>query len=66
MTSAHNIAFLNSQTAVALIKCEGMKARNREAEMSNEYPTYGEDDFERLILDTGIGHNDALKILHGV
>ncbi len=58
-------AFLISQSVVAVVTALGMQAENKQREIQQDSPAYVMDDFERVILDCGIGYNDSLKTLNG-
>jgi len=48
----------------AQIMFEGMKAENAIREANGEAPAYREEDFDRLIDDSGIGHDNVLATLY--
>lgn len=62
MNENQQAAYVMSQVACALIKSEGMKARNEMNAIRGEYPAYGEDDFNRLIEDHAIGENAVVGL----
>lgn len=57
------VAFLQSQTACALIEAEGMKAENAHWAYLEQGPAYREADFKALVEKWGIHHNAALTTL---
>jgi hypothetical protein len=59
------VAFVNSQVACAMIKAMGYTAENAQRNAQQDSPAYVADDFERLINDHGIGHNDVIATLNG-
>lgn len=60
MTSEQEAAYINSQVACAFIQALGMVAENTVCALRQEYPKYREDDFERLISQSGIHHNQVI------
>ena len=65
MNENQRAAFLDSQTACALIEMESMKALNTYREMRGETIAYNEQAFLDLIPRYGIHHNQALLTLRG-
>jgi hypothetical protein len=59
-------AYIQSQSACALIKAMGYQAENKACSLRNEYPKYGLDNFERLLDEHGIHHNTVMEIYQGV
>lgn len=60
------VAYVMSQVASALARIEGMKAENMQREHHGESIAYGEEAFEGVISDFGLGHNAVLTTLsHG-
>lgn len=56
-------AFLNSQTACAMIEAMGMQALNKQREAQGLSMAYDDEAFFALIDKYGIGHNTALTTL---
>ena len=59
-------ALLFSQSVAALARIEGMKAFNLERQRNDYALGYSEEAFEKVILEFGIGYNDARKTLEGL
>lgn len=59
----HNIAYVQTQTAAALIEMEGMKAFNSERERHGYAPGYDETAFLCLIDKYQLGHNSVITNL---
>jgi hypothetical protein len=59
------VAIVQARAATALIKMEGMKARNAEREQHGHALAYNEDAFEQVFLDEGIYHNAVMSTLYG-
>jgi hypothetical protein len=64
-TPEQKAAYLNSQTACALIKMQSMMAENQERESQGKSLAYGEEAFLALIDKYGIHHNAAVRTLGG-
>ena len=64
MTANEQATFLYSQTVCALITAMGMQAENDQRQLRGESMCFMQTDFERVIIDHGIGYNDALGRLH--
>lgn len=56
-------AYLLSQSVCALITAMGMQAENDHRKQRGESMAYTEEAFQKLILDHGIGCNDAILFL---
>lgn len=65
MDEQQRAAFLNAQTACAMIEAMGMAADNQARAFHNEPPAYAKGAFDALIDQYGIGHNAAVTWLHG-
>jgi hypothetical protein len=63
MISEENAAFINSQTACALIEMQGMVAANTLREDQGHTIAYDESAFLKLIEKYGIHHNAVLNRL---
>lgn len=63
MTPEQQAAYLFSQSSCALIEALGMQAENQLRAAKQEMPAYYGGDFERLITQYGISHNQAMDIL---
>lgn len=61
MTEQENCAYINSQTACALITAMGMQAENKQREVRGESMVFVQKDFEDLMLRFTINHNDVLS-----
>lgn len=57
-------AYVNSQTACALIKMEAMKSANKVSEITGQHPQYGEQDFMNIINEFGLSHNTVVGVLN--
>lgn len=66
MTPEERAAFLNTQAVAAMIKAMGMQAENKGCEMRGETMLYGEEAFNDLIDEFGIGYNAATSYLRGL
>jgi hypothetical protein len=64
-TEAGRAAFVQAAVARALIRAFGMVAANMEREHRGHSLAYGEEAFERLVVEEGIGHNQVLMALRG-
>lgn len=58
-----NVAYINSQTASALIELEAMKSANSERERHGEAPAWGEGEFLSLIDKYQLSHNAVITNL---
>lgn len=56
-------AYLISQVGCALITAMGMQAENDQRKHRGESMAYTYDDFQKVILEHGIGTNDAILFL---
>lgn len=65
MTHEEKIAFFNSQVIAAQITAFGMVSENQNRVVQGHEVMYHEKDFQQVIIDYGIGHNDAVDILRG-
>lgn len=61
MTHNEAAAYVNSEAAAALIRAMGMQAENQHRLSVGQSIAYGEDAFEKLLLDFQVGHNAALS-----
>lgn len=59
-----NIVYLQSQIVAASIKATGMGAANMASIISKQPQPYSEEDFNKLIDEYGLGHNDVMTILN--
>ena len=59
MNENQRAAYVMSQVACALIRMEGMKADNLQRTANCESPAYVQSDFEDLLQEFCIGHNDV-------
>ena len=57
-------AYLISQSICDLITAMGMQAENDHRKHRGESVAYTEEAFQKVILDHGIGSNDAIMFLH--
>lgn len=57
------VVFVFSQTVSALIRLEAMKTLNAERFRKGQTEAYTEADFEEIINDFGLGHNNVLNTL---
>jgi hypothetical protein len=64
-TEAGRAAFVHAAVSRALIRAFGMVAANMERERHGHAPAYGEEAFEALVVEEGIGHNQVLMALRG-
>jgi hypothetical protein len=64
MTEEQKAAYVNAQTACALIEMEGMKALNLERDRRGHSLAYTEEDFLKVIEKYGIHHNAVMKAFH--
>jgi hypothetical protein len=62
MTPEQRAAYVNAQTAAALIELESMKAANREREMHGHALAWGEDAFLELITRYGLDGNAIVRM----
>ena len=62
MTEAQQAAYIQSQSACALIEMEAMKAENTYREMRGETIAYNEKAFLDLIERYGIHHNAVISM----
>lgn len=58
------IAYVMSQTVAASCRLEAMKILNWERDRKGQVNAYTEADFEEIINEFSLGHNDVLKILN--
>ena len=58
-----NAALLMSRCACAVIEACGMLAENQFRERRGESVAYAEGAFQQVLLNSGIGYNDAIGIL---
>lgn len=65
MNEQQRIAFLQSQTAAAMIKAMGMQAENKKRELRGESICYSDFNFDALIEIYGLGNNQAQSLLMG-
>lgn len=65
MNEEQRAAFLNAQTACALIEAQGMTADNQRAVANGVQPEWAKHHFDALIDRYGLGHNAAVTWLHG-
>lgn len=47
--------------AAAMIELEAMKTANKEMEINNQPPKYGEDDFRELMVTYELGYNENIE-----
>jgi hypothetical protein len=64
-TEAGRAAFVQAAAARALIRAFGMVAANMERERHGHSLAYGEEAFERLVVEEGLGHNQVVLALRG-
>ena len=57
MTAEQQAAYVNAQTACALIEMHAMEAQNRQDASVGRNPTYVQSDFLGLIEKYGLHHN---------
>ena len=60
MTPEQQAAYINAQTAAALIEMQSMIAKNKERETNGSALAYGEEAFLELIERYGLHHNAIL------
>lgn len=58
------VAYVMSQSVAALCRLEGMKTLNAERARKDQAEAYTEKDFEQIIYDFGLWHNDVTNILN--
>jgi hypothetical protein len=58
-----NVAYINSQTASALIELEAMKTENNERDRHGHAPAWSEGEFMSLIDKYQLGHNAVMTNL---
>lgn len=63
MTDEQNIAYVQAQTACALIEAMGMQAENKKCEIMGETPVYDFVSFNAVIEKYGIHHNAIISQL---
>lgn len=63
MDEVQRAAFLNAQTACALIEALGMAADNQFSVIRGGLPIHEKDSFDALIDRYGLGHNAAVTWL---
>lgn len=63
MSEERGLAMIQASVARALIKCEGMRARNLFRVQCGGQLLYVEEDFLRIIDEEGIGENDVLRTM---
>ena len=61
MTHNEAAAYINSESTSALIRAMGMQAENQHRLSVGESIIYGQDAFEKLLLDFQVGHNAAIS-----
>ena len=66
MTPEQSAAFINSQTACAMITAMGMHAENKQREVLGHSMAYVNNDFIGLINKSGIGHNDIMTTINAI
>ena len=64
-TEAGRAAFVQAAVARALIRAFGMVAENAQRAHRDESMSYSQEDFDKLIAEEGIGHNDVVNALRG-
>jgi len=57
------VAYVMSQTMAAQARIEGMKAENSQRAHTGDSMAYGDQDFEAVIIEFGIGHNAVTERL---
>jgi hypothetical protein len=65
MTTEEKVAYIQSQTACALLEMEAMKVENLQRINQGLSVAYGEDAFMKVISNYGIGHNSVLQLIRG-
>ena len=60
MTEEQNLAYINSQTACAMIEAMGMQAQNEWRKCCNMEPEYKYQDFIDVYVRYGIDHNSVI------
>lgn len=66
MTPEERAAFLNAMSAAATIKAMGMNAENQGCIFRGETLLYGEEAFNAVIEEHGLGYNAVLSHLRGL
>lgn len=64
MTDEQKAAYVFAQAVAAQIRLEGMKAQNILCIQMGQPPLYGEEEFNDLVKEFTIGHNDILSLFH--
>lgn len=64
MTNEQKAAYVNSQTACAMIEAMGMQAENQQRERQGYSMAYGDKAFFDLIEKYGIHHNAVHQYTH--
>ena len=64
MDDAIKAAMINARCAAAMIRAMGMQAENQNRSHRGENVAYWEDDFNRVIEEEGVGHNDVMSVLN--
>ena len=65
MTPEQQVAYIQAQTACAIIEAAGMTAENKQREACGHSMAYVEDDFDAVIQKYGIHHNAVLSLFEG-
>lgn len=63
MDEAQRAAYIQSQTACAMIEAMGMQSENKQREALGHSMAYGEEAFTALISRYGIDHNTVVMFL---
>ena len=63
MTEAGAAAYIQSQSACAMIEAMGMQAENQQRAVEDKSMAYTEEDFEKLLNRYEIGYNSAMHYL---
>ncbi len=61
MTNEQEVAFTIAQSVAAYAEIEGMKAANRQREASGHSAAYGEDAFQKVIINYGLDFNTLVE-----
>ncbi len=64
MTTEEKAAYIQSQSACAIIEAFGMMTENLHRQFKGESNAYSDQQFQMLINKYGIGHNDVLSFLN--
>ncbi len=65
MTKEQAAAYVFAMSVSAMAEIEGMKAENQMYEIMGEYPTQTAIDFQRVIDQHGLTHNEITALLQG-